>query len=214
MNNFKFMWAFLMNDDVKRLRVFIFWSFIALLPSLYISWTIQGVQTQVVGVNAQSGNSLLPMLIGSAILPVLFTITGGLRGYHEAFSNTVIKLYSKFERKTTSELVEEFGQEEANLIVKKVDTAIYFAAFFFLEIIIFGWDLSLFPFLGKLSTLGIFGYLSDNLLLGAFVLLLEGFYTQVDGLAMAPKLFKMKVSLPFTKDKEKVEEVKDPWEDK
>lgn len=217
MDSIKFVYTFLVSDKVKRLRVFLFWSLIALLPSLYISWTIQGVQTQVVGVGVQPGNSLLPMLAGSSILPVLFTVTGGLRGYHKAFSTTLIKVFSKFERKDTVELETEYGVEEGDLIIKKVDTAVYFAAFFFLEIIIVGWDLALFPLLGSLSTLGLFGYLADNLLLGAVVLILEGIYTLIDGVKEAPKLYKVKLNLPFvsSKDKEQKElnNIEDPWEE-
>ena len=217
MDSLKFVYTFLVSDKVNRLRVLIFWSIIALLPSLYISWTIQGVQTQVVGVGVQPGNSLIPMLAGSSILPVLFTITGGLRGYHKAFSGTLISIFSKFERKTTNELEEEYGKEESALKIKKVDTAIYFSAFFFLEAIIVGWDLALFPFLGSLSTLGLFGYLADNLLLGAFVLILEGFYTLIDGIAEAGNLYRVKIPslMPSQKNvKESVDKIQeDPWDE-
>jgi len=197
-NNLGFVAGFFTNDDIKRLRVFILWSMGAAMPSFFIAWTIQTWQIHVPGieVGANQPNTLLPMLIGSSILPILFTFTGGLRGYHSTFNGVIQGIFSKFRKKTSEELIEDFGPDLAARKLDRVNRAFYFAAFLALELLIVGWDLALYPFLGQMSGLGLFGYISDNLLLGAYVLILEGVYTIFDGVLDAPDVYELKVELP------------------
>lgn len=196
-NNLGFVADFFGNDDITRLRVFIIWSLGAMIPSLFIAWTIQTWQIHVPGIEVGQNqpNTLLPMLIGSSILPVLFTFTRGLRGYHSTFNGIIQGIFSKFRKKSTEELVEDFGVELAAKKLDRVNRAFYFAAFLFLELLIVGWDLALYPFLGQMSGLGLFGYISDNLLLGAYVLILEGIYTIFDGVIDAPDVYELKVDV-------------------
>jgi len=201
-NNAGFVSDFMTNPDITRLRVFIIWSIGAAMPSLFIAWTIQTWQIHVPGIEVGSNqpNTLLPMLLGSSILPVLFTFTKGLRGYHNAFNSVIEGVFSKFRKRSRTELVELFGEELADGKINRVNRAFYFSAFLSLELLIVGWDLSLYPFLGTMSGLGLFGYISDNLLLGAYVLILEGIYTTVDGLADAPDVYELKVEMPTIKE--------------
>lgn len=200
-NNLGFIASFFANEEITRLRVFIIWSLGAALPSLFIAWTINNWQIHVPGVEvgANQPNTIVPMLVGSSILPILFTFTKGLRGYHSNFNSVIQAIFSKFRKKTSEELIEDFGPELAARKLDRVNRAFYFAAFLSLELLIVGWDLSLYPFLGTMSGLGLFGYISDNLLLGAYVLILEGIYTIFDGLIDAPDVYELKVEVPNIK---------------
>ena len=197
-NNLGFIADFFTNEDIERLRIFILWSVGAAAPSLFIAWTIQTWQLHVPGleVGANQTNSLIPMLVGSSILPILFTFTKGLRGYHNTFSKIIESIFSNFRKRSREELVEQFGVEIANDKINKVNRAFYFSAFLALELLIVGWDLALYPFLGNMSGLGLIGYISDNLLLGAYVLILEGVYTTFDGIVDAPDVYELKVEIP------------------
>jgi len=197
-NNLGFIANFFANDDIKRLRVFIIWSLGAMIPSVFIAWTIQTWQIHVPGIEVgqNQSNPLLPMLIGSSILPLLFTVTKGLRGYHNTFNSIIQNIFSNFRKKPTEQLVKYFGADIAAKKLDRVNRAFYFAAFLFLELLIVGWDLVLYPFLGQMSGLGLFGYISDNLLLGAYVLILEGVYTIFDGVIDAPDVYELNVEIP------------------
>lgn len=200
-NNLGFIADFFANEDITRLRVFIIWSLGAMIPSLFIAWTINNWQIHVPGVEVGTNqpNTIVPMLVGSSILPILFTFTKGLRGYHSSFNKVIEGIFSKFKKKSTDELEKEFSEEVAALKINKVNRAFYFSAFLSLELLIVGWDLALYPFLGAMSGLGLFGYISDNLLLGAYVLILEGIYTIFDGLVEAPDVYELKVEVPDIK---------------
>jgi len=190
----KYIYKFSTDDEIQRLRVLIVWFLTSLVPSVVIAFTINTWQVHIPGVEAAQGNSsLIGYLAGTSILPILFFITNGLRGYHEMFNNILEAFFSNFEKRSMEDLIEEHGEKEALKKVKKVDLGRYISAFLLLEFIIIGWaTMNYFFFGGALTGLGLAGYVLDDLLLGAIVLILEGIYSVADGLVEASTVYRLK----------------------
>lgn len=215
-----YIYKFSTDDEIARLRVFLVWFVVALIPSVAIAFTINTWQVHIPGVEvAQNGSgSVWGNIAGTSILPILFFITKGLRGYHEMFNNILEAFFSNLERRTMEDMIKEYGEKEALKKVKKVDLGRYISAFLLLEFIIIGWaTTNYFFFGGALTGLGLAGYVLDDLLMGAIVLVLEGVYSVADGVLEAPSVYKLKpVELPnfaATNVKEAFEEVdrSDVW---
>lgn len=219
----KYVYKFGTDDEISRLRVLIVWSFIAIVPSIVIAFTISSWQIHVPGVETGQGASLglTGLLAGTSVLPILFFITNGLRGYHELFNVTIEKFFNNFEKRSVTSLCTEFGPEEGMRKLRKVDLAKYISAFLLLEFIIIGWaTTNYFIFGGNSTSLGLAGYVLDDLLMGAIVLILEGVYSIADGIIESPKVYKLKSIGFFSGDETKGEvtfshedsdEVEDPW---
>lgn len=199
---FSFIYDFLTNDEIARLRIFFTWLAITLIPSIFIYFTINTWQVHIPQLEAtvgNSGNPFINMIIGTSILPVLFFITKGLRGYHILFNEFVESIFNKFRRLSFEELEEKYGYEEAVVKVRKVDIAKYVAGFLSLEFIILGWaTISYFFFGGNMTGLAWFGYVLDDLGLGAIVFILEGVYALVDGTVESSNVYALKpIEIPF-----------------
>lgn len=217
---FSYMYQFATNKEISRLRVLIVWALTSLVPSFIIYVTINTWQVHIPGVetSTQGGNSFLGLVAGTSILPILFFITNGLRGYHELFNTIIEKFFDNFERRSFTSLCQEYGTEEAMKKLRKVDLGKYVSAFVILEFIIIGWaTANYFAFGNALSGLGLFGYVADDLLLGAIVFLLEGIYCIADGIIEAPSVYKLKpIFQSQAVGKETVgegEAAVDPWTD-
>lgn len=192
----KFVWDFSTDPKISRLRVFLVWEISALIPSFIIYNSINHWQTHIPGVNSatQSGSILLNMIIGTSIIPLLFFITNGLRGFHKAFNSVIDFLYSRLERKSVDELQVEYGTEGIELL-KRVNLGKFIAGFLLLEILIVGWaTVSYFLFGGNLTGLAWLGYVGDDLFMGAVVFILESIYCIFDGIAAAPSIYRLKVA--------------------
>jgi hypothetical protein len=212
---FKYIYQFSTNEEISRLRVLIVWALTSLIPSFIIYVTINTWQVHIPGVElrSQGGNSFLGLVAGTSILPILFFITNGLRGYHELFNTIIEKFFDNFERRSFTSLCQEYGNEEAVKKLRKVDLGKYVSAFVILEFIIIGWAIiNYFMFGNTLSGLGLFGYVSDDLLLGALVFLLEGIYCIADSIIEAPNVYKLRPLFPSTTTSSTLEE-SDPWSD-
>lgn len=214
-NTVKFIYKFTTDKKISRLRVLILWSLTSVIPSFLIYVTINTWQVHIPGVESAQGgsNSLVSLIAGTSILPILFFITNGLRGYHELFNNILESFFNNFEKRSVTSLCTEFGPEEGMKKLRKVDLGKYVSAFVLLEFLIIGWaTTSYFIFGGNLTGLGWLGYVADDLLMGAIVFILEGVYCITDGLLEAPKVYKLKPI--FAKDPENLIEegpVEDPW---
>ena len=188
MNNFKFLVTFFTDEDITRLRVFLTWFLVSIAPALYIVATIN----HWLDADYTKDTSLLvPMFFGSLVLPITFTITKGLRGFHRTWARFIDFVLSRFERRSYEDLAEEFGPDEAKEKIRKVNVAINFSAFLVLELLIIGWDVALYPFFRSIFGLGLAAYISDDLLRGAIVLLLEGFYSTIDGIKEGTNIYKV-----------------------
>lgn len=207
-NIFKYIYQFSTNEDISRLRVFLIWGLVSLIPSFVIAFTVNTWQVHIPGVESQQNNNgLLGYITSTSILPLLFFITNGLRGYHEVFNKLIDALFSKFEMRNMEELIIEFGQEDTMKKLKRVDLARYISAFLLLEFIIISWAIINYFFFGRaLTELGLAGYILDDLLLGAIVLILEGVCSIFDGFIELPSVYKIK---PLFKPQ--VENEPNPW---
>ena len=196
----KYIYKFSTDDDIARLRVFIVWFTTALIPSVVIAFSISKWQVSIPGleVSTNTGGGIVGYITGTSILPILFFITKGLRGYHEMFNNILETFFGNFQRRSMEEMIVEYGEQEALKKVKRVDLGRYISAFLTLEFIIIGWaTINYFFFGGSLSGLGLAGYVLDDLLMGAIVLILEGIYSVADGVLEAPSVYKLKpIDLP------------------
>jgi hypothetical protein len=112
------------------------------------------------------------MLGGSSIVPVLFTLTNGLRGYHSLFSRTAGLLGTLFVPKPIEELETEFGPLLPEKVMR-MEASATVLGFLTLEGIIIGWDVLIYILFNRMSGLSLFGFMSDNLMIGAFIFILE-----------------------------------------
>lgn len=208
-----YIYKFSTDIEILRLRVFIVWSLIALIPSIAIAFTINTWQVHIPGVEyaQNSGGGLWGYIAGTSILPILFFLTKGLRGYHELYNNLLEDFFSNFEKRSMESMILEYGEEESLKKIKKVDLGRYISAFLILELVIIGWAVAnYFFFGGALTGLGLAGYVLDDLLLGAIVLILEGIYSVADGLLEAPSVYIVKaVELPTFKVKKQTIDTKE-----
>ncbi len=174
MHSFQFIQTFFTSPKLSRLRVFIMWSLLCSTPTIYIVGVT--LQTQVY-VPGMPGTDLIQYFISMAsgifVVPLLFTITNGLRGYHILFSKLLGNLGYFFVPKSQEELAEELGPLLPEKVMQMEQTATILG-FLTLEFIIIGWDLVIyFLFNGSMSGLSLLGFMSDNLLIAAFIFLLE-----------------------------------------
>lgn len=194
--NIKFIYDFTTDPKISRLRVFLIWAALSVVSSSVIYVTIATWQVHVPTVSNQlkTVNPLIGMLFGTNILPILFLLTNGLRGYHKAFNDILQGIYSKFKRKTLAELQAEYGDEGLDLL-RTVNIGRFVAGFVMLELIIVGWALFSYWVLGgNFTGLGLIGYIFDDLLMGAVVFLLEGFYAMKDALGATGKVYKLELA--------------------
>lgn len=190
----KYIYDFSTNKKISRLRVFFVWSLVALIPSFFIYFTINTWQVHIPGVEAASANnsSIISMILSTSILPVLFFLTNGLRGYHNVFNYLLEAIFSRFELVPAEELLELYGTDATEMI-KKVNLGKHVSGFLMLELMIISWaTISYFLFGGNMSGLGLFGYIGDDLLMGAIVFVLEGIYCIVDGIVEASHVYRLK----------------------
>ena len=195
-NSVKFVYDFSTDPKISRLRVFVVWFALSLVSSIAIYVTISTWQVHVPSVASQvkTTNPLISMLFGTSVLPFLFLLTNGLRGFHRIFNNMLQGIYKKFQRKTISELQEEYGEEGLELL-RTVNIGRFVAGFVALEVIIVGWALLSYYLLGgNLTVLALIGYVFDDLLMGAIVFLLEGFYAISDALGATSKVYKLQLA--------------------
>lgn len=215
-NTVKFIYNFATDKKISRLRVLAIWSLTSIIPSFLIYVTINTWQVHIPGVESAQGggNSLVSLIAGTSILPILFFITNGLRGYHELFNKILESFFKNFQVKDLTALTNEYGADEAYRMIKKVDLGKYVSAFVLLEFLIIGWaTASYFMFGGNLTGLGWLGYVADDLLMGAIVFILEGVYCITDALIEAPKVYKLKPLFVKETDTliEEGPELDDPW---
>ena len=199
-----FSYKFITDDKISRLRIFVSWLIITLIPSVFIYFTINTWQVHIPNIEAQNTtNPLVGMIVGSSILPVLFFITKGLRGYHNLFNKTIEAFFSNFKERDFDSLEEEFGAEVSSEKLRKVAIGKHVAAFVILEFVILGWaTLGYFLFGGNMTGLAWFGYVADDLLLGAIVFILEGIYSIFDGIIESKDVYRLKpITIPLTSSK-------------
>lgn len=210
-NIFKYVYDFGSSGRIARLRIFLVWLALTLIPTFFIYFTINAWQVHIPNLEGDvSSNGLVSMLLGTSILPILFFFTKGLRGYHKLFSNIIRSLFNNFVLKSSRELEEEFGEEGLEKL-RVVNLGQHVSGFLLLEFIIIGWaTFSYFAFGGNMTGLAWFGYIADDLLLGALVFILEAGYCVFDAIAEAPNVYKLK-PLPFIGTKEEIKVEDDPW---
>lgn len=195
-NAISFIWTFSTDEKISRLRVFVLWFFAAVIPSFVIYNSINHWQTHIPGLNTASQTSgvFWSMIFGTSIIPILFFITNGLRGYHKLFNELTDLIYSRFERKTLDELEMDYGSEGIEHL-KAVNLGRFIGGFFTLELIIVGWaTINYFLVGGNFTGLAWLGYVGDDLFMGAVVFVLESIYCIKDGLMATNKVYKLKLA--------------------
>ena len=195
LNIFSYIFKFLTDPKLERLRIFILWGAIAFLPSISIYIIINTWQIHIPGVEVAitKNNPLWNMMLGTSILPILFFFTKGLRGYHIIFNNCLEFIFNKFERKSIEELEEEYGETGLNKL-KKVNIGRYVAAFIVLELLILIWAIISYFILGSnITGLSLLGSIADELLLEVIVFGLEGIYCIFDAVVEIPSVYKLRL---------------------
>lgn len=171
MHSFQFIQTFFTNPKLSRLRVFIMWSLLCSAPTLYIILVTLQTQTYIPGMGTDVTQYFISMASGIIVVPTLFTLTNGLRGYHILFSKILGNLGYFFVPKSQEELAEELGPLLPEKVMQMEQTATILG-FLTLEFIIIGWDVVVY-ILNNMSGLSLLGFMSDNLLIAAFIFILE-----------------------------------------
>lgn len=203
-NTAKFLFDFATDKKISRLRVLLVWTLVALIPSFFIYFTINTWQVHIPGMEAANANnaSIISMVFSTSILPVMFFLTNGLRGYHSVYNYILDGIFSRFELMPFDEMIEKYGEDAPNKI-KTVNIAKHVSGFVILEFIIIGWaTASYFLFGGNMTGLGVVGYVGDDLLMGAIVFVLEGIYSVFDGFAEGKDIYRIKVPFISNNDAE------------
>lgn len=195
MHSFQFIKTFFTNSKLSRLRVFIMWSFLCSTPTIYIVGVT--LQTQVY-VPGMPGTDLIQYFISMAsgifVVPLLFTLTNGLRGYHTLFSKLLGNLGYFFVPKSQEELAEELGPLLPEKVMQMEQTATILG-FLTLEFIIIGWDIIVYVlFNNGMTGLSLLGFMSDNLLIGALIFILEACNVVVLGVKSFLQLHTLKAT--------------------
>ena len=193
LNIFRYIYHFLNSDKIARLRILVVWSILTLIPTFFIYFTINAWQVHIPNLEGNiSTNGFVNMLIGTSILPILFFFTKGLRGYHQLFNNVLQALFNNFRLKSSTELELQYGDEGLEKL-RLVNLGQHVSGFLLLEVLILGWaTFSYFAFGGNMTGLAWFGYVADDLLLGAWVFILEAVYSVADALKEAPNVYTLK----------------------
>jgi len=184
MNTFKFIWEFVKSPELSRLRTFTVWAIGCSLPTLSIILYTLKYQTYLPNDRDDILQYVLSMMAGVSIVPTLFLFTNGLRGYHKTFNLVISKIALLFKFKDLEE------DEQNKSLLQDLETARAVLGFLSLEFIIIGWDVMIYIFSkNNMSGLSLFGFMSDNLLVGAFIFILEASNVVWRGALALPKLY-------------------------
>lgn len=205
-----FLKILLKNPKLLKLRIFTSWVVICSIPTTYVVLITLKSQTFIPGTynDWSLTNYLFQMWSGIFVVPLLFTLTNGLRGYHILFSKILGNLGYFFVPKSQEELAEELGPLLPEKVMQMEQSATILG-FLTLEFIIIGWDVVVY-ILNNMSGLSLLGFLSDNLLIGAFIFILEACNVVVVGSKSFLQLHTLKLTKVIKSDKnQEAEEIEE-----
>lgn len=182
------LWQLGTDQESSRFRVFMIWTTLSIGSSITFRYLVNTWQLNVANLNSSNaGYPLLSMVIGSSILPVIFTLTNGINGYHKWFNYLLSKILPAGDELEilTTKYGKDLGieKEEKLLIMKNL------LGFLLLELLIIAWGAFGYFVFSPLQGLSGLAYIADDLFLGALVFIIGLLHATVEGLAILSDVY-------------------------